>query len=292
MMTEYKQFDMKLWTTFGKGILSDKGSEKQTDFLRVCKSEKEEFLDYMKENLCSVEDSILPGNVVDFKHRFTETDFCQPPQNMQKIIWDTFKEVEIEVKFSCGFWGYVIYKMVADGYIKPSYLAADPNNTTTTGDYEIDQALSLEPKVGGNGKKIDKIDTVVRRILRSMCNPAPRSKRIVFNDFYLGKSYWRWHWADTMSKHIELDVNDILEVYDETSYRDIAAKMHSSKGQSYMGEKNILGGLLLFLREENLTGKRLRKVIDRLSYLSAWKAIELQEPQINQEEIQQIANSL
>ncbi len=288
-MTEYKQFDMKVWTTFGKDILSDQGSEKQTEFLRVCKSGKEEFLDYMKENLCSVEGSILPGIVVDFKHRFTEEEFYQLPPDTQKIIWGTFKEVEIEVKFSCGFWGYVIYKMVADDCIKPSYLATDPNNTTKTGDYEIDWARSLEPKVGENRKKID---IVVRRILRSMCNPAPRGKRIVFNDFYLGKSYWRWYWADTMSKHIKLKVDDILEVYNETSYGDIAAKMHSSKGQSYIGEKNILGGLLLFLRQETLKGKKLGKVIDRLSYLSAWKAIELQEPQINQQEIQQIAKSL
>ena len=73
-----------------------------------------------------------------------------------------------------------------------------------TGVYMLDSALN-----SNDGKKID---DCVRRVLRSMgCPPAGRGKRIIFNDFYLGKAYWRWNWADKMSNEINLSFEDILK---------------------------------------------------------------------------------
>ncbi len=286
-MTEYKRLDEKAWLEFGKNLLTEKGSEKQKEFLQVYRAGKEDFLEYMREHLLSCKDNVINGEHIAPKHKFAEREFIHPPKDTQQVIWNVFKDVPDEMMVYCGFWANTIIGMIDDGRIGPDYLAAELNGVTKTGIYMIDEALK------SGDEKI--IDDRVRRILRSMCNPAPRGKRIVFNDFYLGKAYWRWHWATRMSKHIKLEFEEILKVLDEKCYAAFAAKMHTSK--SYISSQNTLGGLLLFLKQEQqenkkITETKLKKVIDQLSYLSAWKAIEMQKPNLTQIEIQKISESL
>jgi hypothetical protein len=51
--------------------------------------------------------------------------------------------------------------------------------------------------------------------------------------------------------------------------------------------------LLLFLNKNPETlVKNIKKIIDLISYLSSWKAIEIQSPELNQQEIALIANNL
>jgi len=72
-----------------------------------------------------------------------------------------------------------------------------------------------------------------------------------------------------MSSTINLQQDEILKILSESYYADFSAKMHS--GKSYISAKNILGGLLLYLKDaakKNLSGKKLRKIIDRISRLS------------------------
>ena len=122
-----------------------------------------------------------------------------------------------------------------------------------------------------------------------MCNPEPRGKRIVFNDFYLGKTYWRWRWADKMSDIMKPNLT--LQILDEKYYAGFSAKMHTRK--SYISSKNIFGGLLLFLEKNKEIGrKKLEAIIDQIGYLSVWKALEAQTPQSNQKEIEKIAERL
>ncbi len=182
---------------------------------------------------------------------------------------------------SCGFWGYIVVQMIKYDCIKSDYLASNLNGVNETGVYILDNAI--------NSNDNKKIDDCTRRILRSMGNSAPRGKRIVFNDFYLGKAYWRWNWANKMSKEISLNFEEILAIFDETSYGVFSERMHSK--DSYISQINTLGGLLLFLKENNLKGK-LKNVIKTISYLSAWKAIEVQSPELNKEEIVLISNNL
>ncbi len=270
---------------FGKNLLEEKSSEKKRNFLRICKSEKNDFSDYMDENLLFREDSIIGKDHIVFEHQFTEKEFLYPPKDTQQIIWNTFRQVPDEIMSCCGFWGYMIINMIKGGYIKQEYLASKLNGVTETGIYVIDEALK-----SSNEKMID---ACARRILRSMCNPAPRGKRILFNDFYLGKVYWRWRWSQKMSEFIDLEFEQILEILNENYYAAFSAKMHT--GKSYISSRNVLGGLLLYLdqaKSEEITNKQLGKIIDKISYLSAWKAIEAQTPNLNQEEIQKISVSL
>ena len=270
---------------FGKSLLEEKGSEKEKNFLWICKSKKTDFLDYMDEHLLSREDSITGKDHIFFEHRFTEREFLHPPRDTQQIIWNTFREVPDEITSYCGFWGYTIRTMIEGGYIKQEYLAAKLNGVTETGIYAIDEALKSSDET--------MIDECARRILRSMCNPAPRGKRILFKDCHLSKVYWRWHWSQKMSEFIDLEFEQILEILDENYYAEFSEKMHT--GKSYIGSRNVLGGLLLHLnkaKREKITNTQLRKLIDKIAYVSAWKAIEAQEPNLNQKEIQKISVSL
>jgi hypothetical protein len=285
-MTEYKRIDEGAYLQFGKK-LSQEGKEKQIldsqiEFLQVCRNGKEDFLNYLGEKLLNNNDAIIEGDNILFDHKFTEAEFRFPPIDTQEIIWGTFEKIEREYMGYCGFWGYIIIQMIKGDCIKPDYLASELNGVHKTGIYMLDSAI--------NSDDGEKIDHCTRRILRSMgCPPAGRGKRMIFNDFYLGKAYWRWNWANKMSKEISLNFEEILAIFDETSYGVFSERMFSK--DSYISQINTLGGLLLFLNENNLKVK-LNNVIKTISYLSAWKAIEVQSPELNKQEIQIIANNL
>ena len=278
-MSEYKRLDEEIWEDFGKKLTKNKGSEEQREFLIACKSRKDGFLTYLKHN--NLSGSTHKGEPVNFTHQFTEREFIYPPYDTQKKIWVTFKELPDEITCKCSFWGYVIIRMIEDGQIQPSCLASKSNDVKSTGSYMIDNALK--------SSDTKEIDDCVRRVLRSMCNPAPRGKRIVFNDFHLGKAYWRWRWADKMSNIMKPDLT--LEILDEKYYAEFSARMHD--GKSYISSENILGGLLLFLEKNRKVGReKLRAIINQIGYLSVWKALEAQTPQSNQKEIEKIAAQL
>ncbi|CAC9573916.1 hypothetical protein [uncultured Gammaproteobacteria bacterium] len=280
-MVEYKKIDESAWNNFGKNLLNNKGSDEQIEFLQACRNGKDDFLNYLNEKLLNNKEVIIKGETVFFDHKFTEAEFRFPPIDTQEIIWNVFGKITRENMGSCGFWGYIVVQMIKYDCIKSDYLASNLNGVNETGVYILDNAI--------NSNDNKKIDDCTRRILRSMGNSAPRGKRIVFNDFYLGKAYWRWNWANKMSKEISLNFEEILAIFDETSYGVFSERMHSK--DSYISQINTLGGLLLFLKENNLKGK-LKNVIKTISYLSAWKAIEVQSPELNKEEIVLISNNL
>ncbi len=283
-MSEYKRFDEKVWASFGKKLLpKDKGSERcleeQRKFLAACQSGKDDFLKYLEHK--GLLDNAVGDDTVHFTYQFTEKEFIYPPDDTQKKIWEAFEILPDEITCKCGFWAYVIIEMVKSGQIRPFFLASELNGADNTGSYMIDNALK--------SSDASKIDSCVRRILRSMCNPEPRGKRIVFNDFHLGKAYWRWQWADKMSSIMKRDL--ILKVLNEKYYAEFSARMHT--GKTYIGSENIFGGLLLFLEKNRKIGSpKLQQIIERIKYLSVWKAIEAQTPKLNQKEIQEIADSL
>jgi hypothetical protein len=282
-MTEYKRIDESIWRTFGKNLLSNKGSDEQIKFLQVCRNGKEDFLNYLKENLLNNEEAIIKGKAVFFDHKFTEAEFRFPPIDTQEIIWEVFGKIEREYMGYCGFWGYVVIQMIKHNCITPDYLASELNGVHKTGIYMLDNAI--------NSNDDKNIDDCIRRILRSMGNSAPRGKRIVFDDFYLGKAYWRWNWANKVSNEISLSFEEILKTLDEKGYSEFSARMHSKR--SYISQINTLSGLLLFLKENPETlVKNIKKIINTLGYLSIWKAIEVQSPELNKQEIKIIADGL
>ncbi len=292
-MTEYKRLDERAWINFGKRLTDKQDPEllnKQQAFLQACK-DCENFLSYLEKELPNEKDCFIEGEAINFEDDFsfsTEGAFFSPPGDIQKSIWNTFKELPHEIKMKSGFWGHIVIELIKSNRLKPSYLAY--NGGKEEGSYEIDVALQTNES--------EQVDSCVRRVLRSMCNPEPRGKRVVFNDFSIGKSYWRWHWADRMSGYDSLPkkTDEILSLLDDINYGVFSEKMHTAK--SYISQTNTLAGLLLFLKEKGNNGNfkkkqiPLKKVIDRLAYLSAWKAIEVQSPEDNKKEIQNITSTL
>ncbi len=275
-MSEYRRISEQGWNEFGKQLLKDKGSDEQIAFLQACKDGKDNFLGYLHNNLLSKEDVIVGDNSVDLVHRFTEREFRSPCNDTERIIWNCFEAIPKVLLASCGFWAQMIIDMLKSEKIASDYLAGDAKQLDEEGCYALDEAIQS----GDAGK----IDSRVRRVLRSMCNPAPRGKRVVFDDFCLGKAYWRWRWASKISFQLNLSSDEVLTIFDNTSYGVFAAKMHS--GRSYISQENVLSGLILLLKETNLKDKKLKSVIDGMSYVSAWKAIEMQLPVLNKKEMQ------
>jgi len=282
-MTEYKKIDEYTWREFGKSLLDQKGSEKQREFLRACRAGKGDFLQYVKA-VCPVDDNVIGEQDTGFKYKFSRGEFRHVPRETQEVIWNAFKGIPVDAVSSCGFWGYVVITLIDNDMIEPEFLATGSNGDAGAGGYVIDMALQSDDE--------KQIDLCVRRVLRSLCNDAPRGKRVVFDDFYLGKAFWRWCWSERMSAIINLQRDEILKILSESYYADFSAKMHS--GKSYISAKNILGGLLLYLKgvAKDMSGTKLKKLIDHISHLSAWKAIEMQSPEINKREIQAISKVL
>ena len=290
MVSGRKRYPRQKWYNFGKQLPERRGEDKRQEFLKSCLS-RDDFLRYM--------DEYLPMDGVDgdsalgeFNHRFTELEFIRPPlETTQEYIWEAFElendSGDEELYADCCFWGVVIREMVERNVIETTWLATEDRDTCNgAGHNNIDNALSAE----GEDGKIN----CVRRILRSMCNPAARGARIVFNDFPLGKSWWRWRWAERMAGVLNIERNDILEgALKGSNYASIAAKMHS--GRSYLSHDNVFGGLILFLRDPQgaqLPGRRLGKVIDELAAQSAWQAIELRPPTDNRNELSKLHRAL
>ena len=292
-MSERKCYQRQEWYDFGKRLLETRGEDVQRQFLEACLS-RDDFLQYMDEYL-PIGGIDGDGALGKFDHRFTELEFIEPPlETTQKYIWEAFAPADDgrdeELYADCCFWGVAVREMVERDLIEVTWLAAEASDTHNgAGHDNIDNALSAEGEDAHTA-----MDKCVRRILRSMCNPAPRGARIVFNDFPLGKSWWRWRWAERMAVLLEVERNDILEgALSGGNYASVAAKMHT--GRSYLSPDNVFGGLILFLRDPQgaqLPGKRLGKLIDELAAQSAWQAIELRPPTDNRNEISKLHRGL
>ena len=142
MMSEYKRLDEEVWEDFGKKLTENKGSEEQREFLIACKSGKDDFLTYLMHH--NLSDSPSDGELVSLKHEFTEKGFVYPPYDTQEKIWEAFKGLTDEITCKCGFWAYVIIRMIEDHQIEPFYLASALNGASNTGGYMIDNALASD----------------------------------------------------------------------------------------------------------------------------------------------------
>lgn len=279
---EPQRLNSELWTKFGDRLLNKNDTSAQIEFLEACRS-KDSFDAYISENLKT--ENLRTGNSVVFQYEFTQKEFYFPPEDTQKTIWETFSHLPRETMSDVCFWGSVMLDLIENSSFEPAWLAANGGGGSEDGDYAIDMALKFP-------EEVKKIDTCVRRILRSMCNPRPRGKRIVYFDFPLGKSWWRYFWAKEMSKHIEVDFERILEILDLSSYQVLAERMHSNR--SYISYPNVFGGMLLFLdrSSDSVNSKTIGKIANHLAYLIIWNSIEMQKPNLVCEQINDIHENI
>jgi len=290
-MSTWRRYPTKVWHDFGEGLLKVKGGESQKAFLRACYN-RNDYLRYIDENIPVV--GIEGEDILDkFQHRFSPREFADPPadpsHDIQKVIWEMIpiERAGTEEPFTdpC-FWGLAVRDMIESEQIEePSCLAAGRSDQgDDAGSDNIDNALD-------EGASEKTIDSCVRRILRSMCHESPRGKRVVFDDFPLGRSWWCHRWASRMEGLLPIDREAILNhLLTVRNYDVIVAKMHSSR--SYISPDNVFGGLLLFLHGAQVSRAELTRIIDELAFQSAWQAIELRSPEENRDEIAKIHQSL
>lgn len=286
LTTESNRLHERTWADFGKKLLETKAGRVQKEFLDICLSGKDGFMQYLHEHLLATAGNVLDGGIADIEHDFSEREFLFLPKSTQQVIWNTFRNEPFARMHSCGCWGYQVIRLVETGRIEARHLAANPEGEFETGHFAIETAFNAPA---------EKMDSCVRRILRSMCNPAPRGMRVVFKDFAISKSYWRWHWTARMHQHIGLGFDQILDIFDGACYAELSEKMHSS--ESHLESGNVLGGMLLFLFAEQqagrpVTSRHIRSIVDNIGGESVWKKLETQDPQTNQTEIANIAKSL
>ena len=301
-MTIYARLENEPWKNLGDRLVKpkEKGTPEQRDFLKACQS-KSSFLAYMSENGISLQ-THYPGENICLDYRFTENEFLHPEASTtQKKIWETFKGIDKETASDDRFWALVVLDLIDKDKIHPAYLALKKANSEEgTGLARIEEALNRVEQEGTNDEATNKeIDSCVRRILRSLCHPKPRStRRLLFYDFSLGATWWRWHRAEQMSDLLKIDAKEIRSILSERYYGTIAERLYS--GKSYLGSENVFGGLLLFLNEKNAEmatrqateNAKIKDIINALAYVSAWKAIELQTPEGNKAEIHRIYEQL
>lgn len=279
---EPQRLNSESWAKFGERLLNKNDTSPQIEFLRACRS-KDSFDTYVSNRLQT--ENSKTGSSIVFPHRFTQNEFYYPPEDTQKTIWETFKDFPHESMSDVCFWGHVMLDLIKNDSFEPAWLAANSGGISEDGEFVIDMVLK-------SPEEVEKIDKCVRRILRSMCNPQPRGKRIVYFDFPLGKSWWRYYWADKMSKHIDLDFKCILEIMDLSSYQALAERMHSNR--SYISFPNVFGGILLFLDKtsDSVNSKTIGKIANGLAYLIIWNSIEMQKPNLVCEQINNIYESI
>ena len=292
-MSGRKRYPRQEWYEFGKLLLQRRGGSEQREFLEACRC-REIFLEYLNR-LLPLEKVQGESALGGFDYKFAELEYIEPPiEPTQKYLWNSFRPIDgdggEEIYADGCFWGVVVREMVERYFVDAPWLAANVGDThPDSGLTNIEEALEEE---GDNSAKA--VDNCIRRILRSMCNPAPRGARIVFYDFPLGRSWWRWHWAERMADFLSIERDDILQlILTGATYELIAAKMHS--GLSYLSPENVFGGLILFLQDQRdapLPRKRLRKVIDELARQSAWRAIELRPPAENRDDLERLHRGL
>lgn len=263
------------WDKFGKNLLlkhNENATEEQISFLLACRKGKDSFLEYLAPFL-EDENNFVNGVNPNPDLYLTENEFRYLPENTQDEIFKYFKAIPSEELNYTGFWGNVIIGLIERDRIKAHFLAAGnlgKSSRDQSGNWNIDYALNTGDK--------DIIDLATRRVLRSLCNPAPRGKRIIFKDFILGMSLWRRIFADRVSRAVNQDMEEVLSVLDSKVWIAISEDMHS--GLSFISHQNILSGIVLY-REQSpeITLKSFGILVKRLRYLSPWKAIEVQSPE-------------
>jgi len=247
--------------------------DEQIKFLKACRGGNEIFLKYLQPFILKSE--ALVGKESAFVDiQLTEREFRNPPEDTQEQIFDSFKDYPSESLSYNGFWGYFIINLIKTNAIQSSYLAANTGNNNQSGLTCLDYAL----KDPSNDK--DLVDSTVRRVLRSMCNPAPRGKRILFNSFVIGSSFWRWNFANLVSLALGREIEEVLSILNTEMFNQISELVHAN--DSWLSHKNVLAGVVLYREKyRNIKVGSFKYNVGKLRYMSPWKAIELQSPDEN-----------
>ena len=187
---EYREFIDSEYSKLRRGLLAQKGSARQEEFLVAAKS-SHCFVDYLTSRVGTqgAADIALTDSPM------SESEFSAPPSDTEARLYDSWAEVDPRTACRTTFWANVTCRHVRNRRIRSAYLAGDLSNSAG-GAARIDKALahrgSKRPKV---------LDDCVRTILRRLGGiPEQRGKRTVYVDCPLARAWWREWLARQIAK--------------------------------------------------------------------------------------------
>ena len=178
----WQELDETQYHQLQTGMLKNKGSETQRDFLMAAK-ENEDFVSFMSTWVEIRNGATLPT----FDGPLTEQSFKEPTADQELRMYQLWYDTPPSTACRVSFWAGVTLEHVRQSKVaQASWLAAN-GGVTESGEERIDHALAMK---GDEGDK--KVDDCVRTIFRRMSGlPAARGNRSVFVDCTFGRGWWR-----------------------------------------------------------------------------------------------------
>ena len=263
-MPKYYLCSKDTWHDFGSLTIEEgnQGQYNRNKFFEACK-DKNNFLNYI---------NIPPSGETPppiLTKKLTEREFIKPPEEIQRQIYDIYKDISDQYKHDPTFWLYVHLEMIKEDIIEPSFLANDDRfNGKQTLDF-------LTNNYEGN---VQDRNNMVRKILRRLCNTAPRGKRTLSNpnDCPISGVYWRQALIARIEQASDsrLKAKEIANRFTMNLYVEICGRLFS--GKSYYGDPRILAGLVIFLKQKpGIKKETVKNLLEGIGKIIAWKAIDM-----------------
>ena len=268
-MPEYYLYSRTEWHVLGNRLLEKKSGNEdknniRTDFFEACKN-KGNFLAFL-ENHLKKPSGDKPPPILETK--LTEPEFIAPPSKTEEEIYRIYRDIPSQYVHDHTFWLCVNIEMIKEEIIEPSFLA---NYNQLNGKQNLQ-------KVTEKSTDDKYFDDVVRKILRRLCNAAPRGSRTLIspNDCPISAAYWRQALISLIEQETKtrLTREEISSRLDTKRYKNICDSLFS--GKSYYGNPRILAGLVIFLKEKNKPkNKEVKNLLKAMGKIIAWKAVDL-----------------
>lgn len=267
---KYREFKDADYTELRKRLIKEKGSSFQREFLERVK-DSDDYVRWMEEEL----DVTDEDDFTSLSDVLTEAEYKDPPELIEKHLFDTWKDITPAQACSSAFWGRVTLDHIKNGKIKSSYLAA--NGGTLPGGLErIDKVLK-----GGTDKEID--DTV-RTIIRRMSGlPEARGNRSVYVNCPFARAWWRGYIANEVcdAEDSDVDIKAVIRIlrWEQSYWEELISSVVSKN--SVLGDTNVRAALIWTLsdladKKENkslFTGKGLSKLIKKIGTRAAFQEL-------------------
>lgn len=269
----YWEFQGSDYTKIRNNLLNKERSALRTEFLKAAK-DREYFVEWMDEHIGLEKNK--ENNAVQFQlfaDQVTEGEYNELPIDIEKKLFDKWKNLTPKQGSQETFWGYVTLEHIRRGVIKSHFLAG---TSSTDGLERIDKAL-----YEGDSKKLD---DVVRTVLRRLSGlPEARGARSVYVNCPFARAWWRGYVADEVRESTKgkADARKVAETLSSSqSYWEELISLVVSRN-SVLGDSNVRSALIWALAEyvddktkdHLFTNNGIKKVSREIGIRSAWQEL-------------------
>ena len=248
--------------------------------------DSEKFVRYIQENHFKNEwqwEKLL--SIVDFSS-FNEKLTGQEYRVIPRVphadpFWQSLGQIHPIEAGKPQIWLSVTLQAIQSGIIQAHYLAATKNGLD--GRQEIERALSIHKENQGRHNPLWL--NVSRRILRSAFGFIwERGRKAIFTDSPFAVLWWKIYLTKQISKRTGISENKVANwMFGKPSeYAELTMRMTGKL--TVIADRNILGGLFLFLLKEcnhKINGEEFKLLLKHIGIVTSWRALGLMEPNEN-----------